>query len=337
MYKGLLRVVGTISLSQFWPSGGSDADTIHVKVTDTSFSFAKDRKKPKFLPTSVFKNAWVKGQDTNRAISTKGEIRVRLQGIDAPELHMSAGIRKIGLKHNGTRFRQYFGETATVELAEFLERAGEPIIPCEVRTYVDRPNQVFDSNGRFIGDVFVRIDGKERNINHWLVENGWAMPIFYNSMLPEEIRAIRQRAMKAAKGSKRGVWSQYHMGLGDFSQELEYQGHGAVDTAADQGRVVWPKLFRRQVKYFVSSINGLVTGSLKNYLSQSADPWTTFSSFIADPTQKKPKKSDPHGTLASTVSNQNMFTKKPHNLVFFEEEATLVKADKKTPITQWNV
>lgn len=337
MYKGLLRVTGTIGLSQFWPLGESDADTMQVKVTDASFAFAKDRKSPQFSPTWVFERAWVKGQqDINLAISTKGEIKVRLQGIDAPELHMSAGIRKKGLKQNGTKFRQFYGETATVELSEFLKHAGGPIIPCEVRSVVDHPNQVFDSYGRFIGDVLVQIKGKTININHWLVENGWAVPVFYNSMWPEEIRAIRQRAMKAAKGNpKRGLWSQYHTALGAFDPALVYRNDGAIQPAADQRPVVWPKLFRRQVKYHVSSFNHLTTGSFKDYLKQSSDPWMTLTGFIEHPKQKKPTKSSAQGTLASTVSNQNTFTKSPHNLVFFEEPSTLVKADKKTPITKW--
>lgn len=337
MYKGLLRVTGTLDLSQFWPLGESDADTMRVKVSNASFAFAKDRKKPQFTPTKVFKNAWVKGQqDFTSAITKKGEIKVRLQGIDAPELHMSAGIRKKGLKQNGTRFRQFFGETATVELSEFLKRAGGPTIRCEVRSVVDHPNQVFDTYGRFIGDVYVAINGKQNNVNHWLVEHGWAMPVFYNSMWPEEMRAIRQRAMKAAKGSpKRGLWSQYHTALGDFDPALVYRNNGPIDTAADRGPVVWPKLFRRQVKYYVSTINSLFTGSYKDYLKQSGDPWITLDNFVKNPKQKKPKKNSPNGTLASTVSSHNTFTKTLHNLVFFEEPSTLVKADKKTPITKW--
>lgn len=87
MAIGLLRVSGTIQLDQFWPSGSADADTakILVDVGPGAFRF---RAAPggTFGNTRAFDNATVVGRGRRPAIRN-GQVTVRLQGIDAPELH----------------------------------------------------------------------------------------------------------------------------------------------------------------------------------------------------------------------------------------------------------
>ena len=87
---GLLRVRGTIDLEQFWPAGESDADTTKIKVTvgDGSFAFAADGKT--FKKTNAYVGAFSRGASNKQVIDGKGRITVRLQGIDAPELHYRA-------------------------------------------------------------------------------------------------------------------------------------------------------------------------------------------------------------------------------------------------------
>src|SRR5690349_18217619 len=94
--SGLLRIRGSIDLEQFWPDGESDADTSKVKVTvdRQSFTFAADGKT--FKQTKAFIDAAVRGASHDLVIDKKSRITVRLQGVDAPELHYRAG----GLKRS---------------------------------------------------------------------------------------------------------------------------------------------------------------------------------------------------------------------------------------------
>jgi endonuclease YncB( thermonuclease family) len=179
----LLEVKGTLDLAQFWPTGGSDADTskVKLKVGDGAFRFRKDETS-RFRATHVFDEAKVRGRGLRDAVSAKGLVTIRLQGIDAPELHyrpaaelkskeQSKQQHELYLKWN-LEYRQPFAETATVALATFLATAGADPLPCVVRSFVDKPNEVFDTYGRFVGEIFVRIGGREISVNHWLVEQG---------------------------------------------------------------------------------------------------------------------------------------------------------------------
>src|SRR5262249_50321256 len=175
MARGQLRVSGKMDLAQFWPAGQSDGDTITVQVTAKSFFFSRDPATTPFKNTSVFQNATVKGRGTRPAIRNS-KITIRLQGIDATELHSSASLRPGGLKDNGTRFRQFFGETATVKLHDFAVQAGKGTIPCDVVTAVDCPNDVVDTFGRFIGGVLITVQGEQVELEHLMVRKQVAFP-----------------------------------------------------------------------------------------------------------------------------------------------------------------
>src|SRR6266516_1786266 len=87
MVAGLLQMRGSIALDQFWPTGRSDADTTKIVLTVSpgAIEFRKDSSSP-FQPTHVFDHALVKGRTTKPPIKN-GQVTVRLQGIDATELH----------------------------------------------------------------------------------------------------------------------------------------------------------------------------------------------------------------------------------------------------------
>src|SRR6266446_250609 len=200
---GLLKVKGTLDLNQFWPDGESDADTAKVKVGQNAFSFQTHSGAP-FKVTHVFDNASVRGKTGTKPAIKNQQITIRFQGIDATELHFQASPlskkQMDKLKSLNKRYRQLFGETSTVKLHQFLATTGQTVVPCTVTTAVDSPNEVFDTFGRFIGDILVKVKGKEVNLNHWLVEQGWAFPTFYASMSNDEIRTL---VTAAAKGRKK--------------------------------------------------------------------------------------------------------------------------------------
>ena len=137
MPVGLLEVEGTIDVSQFWPEGRSDADTtkVIVNVAPDAIRFRKSDTAP-FHPTHVFDNAKVRGRTATPPIKN-GKLTIRLQGIDAPELHYMPSplstAEKKGLTdakkqayHEVTHsYRQFLGATASKALHDFLSGPGE--------------------------------------------------------------------------------------------------------------------------------------------------------------------------------------------------------------------
>src|SRR5919108_3270293 len=87
---GTLKIIGQIELNQFWPEGLSDADTssILVSVNKDSFFYRKDNQSS-YRRTKIFYNASVIGKSKAKLVKNN-KIKVRFQGIDAPELHYKA-------------------------------------------------------------------------------------------------------------------------------------------------------------------------------------------------------------------------------------------------------
>ena len=217
MFKGLLEVSGTIDLNQFWPIGESDADTVKVLLSGPeAFTFRSD---PDSEPrvTHAFDGAVIKGKTNTPAIKAE-HVTIRLQGIDAPELHYrptAPTINKIkptpeqraAFNKVNKNFRQKFGETAPVELKNHLGKAGHSPLRCVIRTAVDHPRDVFDTFGRLIGDVIITENGKELNTNLWLCERGWAFPTFYASMISWRLDGPRQRNAISTNSSAKAASS----------------------------------------------------------------------------------------------------------------------------------
>ena len=119
MYKGLLRVTGTWIYLSFghWENL---MPTRCVKVTNTSFEFAKDRKNPQFTTTTVFKNAWERA----RGYFPPSAKRVRSRYVYKASMHWNFTCLRILEEGSQAEWHQvppFFGETATVELSEFLK------------------------------------------------------------------------------------------------------------------------------------------------------------------------------------------------------------------------
>ena len=340
--KGLLRVTGELDVTQFWPGGGSDADTIKVKVHSNSFEFsARPAQKP-FQVTRAFEGATVKGRTKKLAISSANQITIRLQGIDATELHYQALLatpkklkdKGVKLKNNGTRFRQFFGEKATTALHDLITKSKKNIIKCEVTSAVDHPNEVFDTFGRFIGDIEVTVGTKKVNINQRLVKDGWAFPTFYNSMSKDEITIIRQLAHAAKKAGK-GLWKHLISQIGQLNMGTTYRRpQDKPQPTADVGDVLMPKIFRRQVKFTVSQLNQLPNSTdFRQFLAAQTDKFVKTAAFLKNPKIKPSKKNK---NLSVLLRHNGSFKTDPGDLIFFEAQSTLVDA-KNTPVTSWGI
>ena len=76
---GLLELRDTLNPAQFWPDGTSDADTLQVAVAESLGGFVYDGR-----PTRAFAHARI---GNKAVVNARALVTVRLQGIDAPELH----------------------------------------------------------------------------------------------------------------------------------------------------------------------------------------------------------------------------------------------------------
>ncbi len=327
--SGLLRIRGVIDLTQFWPGGSSDADTSKVKVNvgPGSFAFAADGKK--FKPTQALDKAIVIGASKKPLIDSQSRVTVRLQGIDAPELHYKApALRKSRPEvtpekrvaynaENKTERRQYWGETATLALAEKLSTYGAGTIRCEVYSAVDHPYELVDTYARVVGNLHV---GKKLglDINRWLTEQGWVFPAFYSSMSEAEIQTLLDAAVKGRRQGR--VWSALTDDITKWKPKLVYRKGGPIDTANDQGALILPKLFRRQVAWKMEQYAKVFKGRFAEFLADRPDECYLTKDFLG-----KGLHTAPTHRLADFMKGKR-FMKAPEDLVFREKFSSVVNA-----------
>ena len=290
MPVGLLEADGTIDLAQFWPQGDSDADTVKVLLSGANAFRFRPHAGAAFKVTHAFNGATVRGKVSKSAIDKQGRITIRLQGIDAGELHYRPTAPTLNGKKptaaqrtkfnaaNGN-FRQHFGETAAMKLAGFLATVGSSPVHCVVRTAVDHPGDVFDAFGRFVGNIIVTANGKEADANLWLCEHGWAFPTFYSSMMENEIEELIKLAAKARK-NKSGIWGKVTSNLTKFDRSLVFRNHGTPNPVKDAGPVIMPKLFRRQSTFEIAKLAGMTSGHFNAYLAKEPDPCFETADFL---------------------------------------------------------
>jgi hypothetical protein len=58
-------------------------------------------------------------------------------------------------EHRAITVRQHYGRAAARALGTYLHTLGTGTLKCRVVTQVSKPNEVFDTYGRFIGDLIV--------------------------------------------------------------------------------------------------------------------------------------------------------------------------------------
>jgi endonuclease YncB( thermonuclease family) len=327
---GLLRVNGTIDINQFWPTGKpgnilSDADTVHVQVQPaTSFVFEGNI-------TRAFDFAWIKtrkNKDGSRSpiyvIVSQGtvnaHIKIRLQGIDAPELHYSVDQKKKSVRQN-------WGKRAAFELRKFLKaRASGTTIPCHVETLVKSPADVFDVYGRFVGDIMIADGNAILDVNHWLVEHGWAFPAHYNSAQLGEIDPINSLWASGKRGFRRSIVNRAPNDM--YGLDAGQAGDDQTEAKKDKGKVVFPKLFRRLVGFNEDS-QGAAT--LSDFLALPVNKRDLVIDLAVFKTLTPAQRTDPTKKNSGVplikfhtlVTDGNRLDRRPETMVFVEKPAVL--------------
>jgi endonuclease YncB( thermonuclease family) len=323
----LLKIEGRIAIDQFWPDGASDADTTKIAITVGPGAFSYDVEGRGFVATDVFEDAVAVGTGRRKVISASRRITVRLQGVDAPELHYKAAalprrdhitptVREAYNALNRKEKRQWLGESATLALADFLRGFGRDAVPCQFYSFVDAPGDVIDTYGRFVGNIMVG-EGFDIDLNLWLTAEAWVYPTFYASMDDAEIRLFLDM-LPAAKAKGR-VWANYSRDIRSFDRGLTYRGEGApVAAGQDDGPVLMPKLFRRLVAFDLEKAVGLRRGSFKSYLKERRDGCYALDDFLEQgPFAATPRTLD-------AFQRGMLFQREPHELVFQEKPSTLL-------------
>lgn len=328
----LLKFHGLIDLSQFWPNsielngktiyGQSNADTIKISIDKKQGFLIKRHPYASCEKTKVFNNVLINGKVKKAPIDTKGQVTVRMQGIDAPELHYKPDIK------NAKFLSQHFGQTAVVELYKMLNKyAINKKVECVVKSYVEKPEDVFDCYGRLVGDIVIIRDDREfLNVNHWLAEEGLVYPTYYTSMTNGEIRAI-QFMVKSAISKKNGIWEHhYAKKLGTLeviSNKYKIGEKTRYSPTRDRRLPVYmPKIFRRQYKFELSK-NGK---SFKSFLSNEKpiDRCYLIEDFFKDG-----KKENNVMNFSNLFNNNGDILFKPWDIVFEEAESKLIDAKTK--------
>jgi endonuclease YncB( thermonuclease family) len=336
--KLLLKFHGILELSQFWPNsveingkmiyGQSDANTIKVLIDRKQGFLIKRHPYASCEKTKVFNNILVCGKVNRTPIDTKGYVSVRLQGIDAPELHYKPELK------NAKYLSQHFGQTAVVELQRMLSKYSvNNKVECIVKSYVEKPDDAFDCYGRFVGDVIIIRDDREfLNVNHWLIEEGLVYPTYYTSMTNGEIRAI-QFMVRSAILKKNNLWEHHYakrmVPIENTTNKYKIGEKTRYSFTRDRSLPVYmPKIFRRQYKYELTK-NGK---SFKTFLSNEKpqDKCYTIEDFLKDG-----KKENNSINFCNLFNNDGDILFKPWDVVFEEAESKLI--DAKTKKTLKNV
>jgi len=329
---GLLELKGTLDLKQFWPDGTSDADTANVAIDLAAGPFQfRENLAANSKKTNVFDAAWIHGKTTVQAIRHNKQgathVTILLQGIDAPELHYQP-------TEKGTKdFRQILGETCTVKLAEFLNTIGPEVVDCSVVTAVNHPNDVFDTYGRLIGDILIHHQGQTVNVNHWLVEHGWAFPTFYDSMTAQEIAAYEQLLPKAKQNGS-GVYAHLTGDIADLDWGLLFKSHGPAQAEPGGRNTIMPKIFRRLAAWSVKKKNGSTQDSFIDYVQKL--PKNQNQCFPIEDLKAKHRNLVSLSQFIKANNLNGHFEKDPEQLVFIEAPSQIY--DQKVggdEITKW--
>ena len=324
---GTLKIIGQIELKQFWPEGLSDADTsnILVSVDNDSFFYRKDNQSS-YRKTKVFNTASVIGK-TRAKLIKNNKIKVRFQGIDAPELHYKAPplqnkpdvtpALRAEYNEKNKSFRQNLSESATFALRKFLRSINKSVVTCQVLSHnVEKPREVVDTYGRFVANVNVKQHNKTIDLNVWLAKEGWVVPTFYTSMSEEEMAELLSAAKKGKK--KNRIWKYLRTDTGKFKYSLQFRKNVIEFNLGDDNAIlIMPKLFRRQVSYEMQKKVGLFTGKISEFLTKSKDPFYKTEEFLLEGFDAKLYYID-------EFFNGKKFQLGPSDLVFREKYSNII-------------
>jgi endonuclease YncB( thermonuclease family) len=336
-YSGRVEIHGRIYLNKLFAVGGiADADTIKIDVEPDSVRFRESDNSQWLENLKILNDGYYYDDDHNlkpivEVHSSFSTIRIRLQGIDAPELHYGANQGNVQLDSNQQpkfdsakkiNYRQNWGVRATKELMDFLaryqyEENGKKYVKAYAFSNVDSPSDLFDKFGRAICDIAIAED--DTDINQWLVKQGWAFPDFYNSMSEMEVK-ILQQAGAGAMNPPVGIRGSYSKSLVPFDFDMIFdRNNPLIDVNQDKGDLNLPKFFRKQVDYEVLKKCGMFSfATLKDFIRS-----TNTQCYITEEVFEKRSPSMIY-QLSDFIEENGYMDLNVGDLIYIESEAQLV-------------
>lgn len=198
-----------------------------------------------------------------------GSVQLRLEAVDAPELHYGTAAQPLGdvardalLEWIG--FHDVAYERGTTKVTGTTPES----VPAVILT------KASDPNGRpvsylVVGEDETPPDGRwtivgtdllDRTINVRALNEATAYPTFYTSTPVDHVAHLRALAGKA-RADERGVWREDRTGGFRLTDQ---------DSIGPHGQLILPKLFRRATDYLKSVAAGF-QGNLGDWLLANAD------------------------------------------------------------------
>ena len=236
-------------------------------------------------------------------------------------------------------YRQHFSETATVALADLLKANanGASEIECVfISNNINVPSDAVDVYGRVVGDI--TIDSEKINLNEWLLQEGWVMPSYYNSTTNAEIATLNKLYNKGAKKTNRTI-KNYSKTLLPFNSNLEFRKNGSINAGKDKGKLILPKLYRRQCIFFIYKKAGIPMTNFNDYLKAKKSDKYILPNQIAEynkaaKNNDKAKMAILEKSFASLFAN-NKLNIEPNKLVIIEKPSMVIDAVTKTEIKKF--
>jgi endonuclease YncB( thermonuclease family) len=305
---------------------------MQLKVSPTtSFLYAeKPGAKPRL--TKKYVGAYVLDHGKQKKVITSSStIKIRLQGIDAPELHFPSTAKRDPLKKGKpNEARQPFGASAAQALHEHLKtflQGRETRLHATFVTRVASAADAIDSHGRFVGDILV--SGK--SINTWLVANGWAFPLFYDSMAVDEIKTLLE-AWKDGRMLRDRIGAALEKGLQPFDPSRQVDNAELPDSAP----LNLPKIFRRQVDLWFQTPGDLSGTDFAARLKAGAVSGKPDFAFPLDYFLEHAESPAPSHRVKmhARIGDDGSTNFAPEELVFKEDPSVLLGPNGK-PVSGW--
>lgn len=187
-----------------------------------------------------------------------GAAQVRLEGIDAPELHYHLDAQPLGVAARDALLAELGFEG--VEYVDLFATRGRPVRGAMAARSID-------VRGRVIGYLFRRtaLSGRARlsvsdvreSVNAAMLQRGMAYPLAYDTQEARHRRLFASFAA-SARTARRGVWA------------IDCTAKFPLVTARSlgaNGALVYPKLFRRCIEYLDDRTR---TSRMQTWLAKSA-------------------------------------------------------------------
>jgi hypothetical protein len=199
-----------------------------------------------------------------RPSTRDGSVQLRLEGIDAPELHYGSAAQPLGATSRDALMGAIgFGDLTYRTGSTAVTAATPESVPAVIYT------KAADPHGRPISYLQVEPghrakDGGwsqvttavlDRTVNVHALRTGMAYPLFYTSTPASHVRHLRGQA-RVARDGDHGVWAHDHTGLFRLHDQASIGPHGAL---------IMPKLFRRSTDYLKDVAAGF-RGNLPEWL-----------------------------------------------------------------------